>query len=108
MESYQKHLARYDPQKLENVLQTVMKTLAATLSRQRRILCEFSPEFCGIFCKKSCRYTCESHLRPLSELFSEQQFEEIPVDNKAGENYFGQMTAQLRQKGGASFRAVGE
>ena len=25
MESFQKHLARYDPQKLENVLQTVMK-----------------------------------------------------------------------------------
>ena len=50
----------------------------------------------------------KSHLRPLSELFSEQQLEEIPVDNKAGENYFGQMAAQLQQKGGASFRAVGE
>ena len=34
MESFQKHLTKYDPQKLESVLQTVMKTLAATLSRQ--------------------------------------------------------------------------
>ena len=110
MESFQRHLARYDPQKLENVLQTVMKTLAATLSRQRGIQYEFGPEFVEYSAKKAAGTPVKSHLRPLSELFSEQQLEEIPVDNKAGENCFGQMTAQLRQKGGASFRdrAVGE
>ena len=52
MESFQKHLARYDPQKLENVLQTVMKTLAATLSRQRGIQYEFGPEFVEYSAKK--------------------------------------------------------
>ena len=30
----EKHLTKYDPQKLEKVLPTIMKTLAATLSRQ--------------------------------------------------------------------------
>ena len=40
----------------------------------------------------------KSHLRPLSELFSEEQLEEIPVDNKAGENYFGQMTPHCETK----------
>ena len=108
MESFQRHLARYDPQKLENVLQTVMKTLAATLSRHRGIQYEFGSEFVEYSAKKAAGTPVKSHLRPLSELFSEQQLEEIPVDNKAGENYFGQMTAQLRQKGGASFKAVGE
>ena len=34
--------------------------------------------------------------------------DEIPVDNKVGENYFGEMTVQLRAKGGSSFKAIGE
>ena len=50
----------------------------------------------------------KSHLRHFFALFSEEQLEKIPVDNKAGENYFGQMTPQLRNKGGSSFKVVGE
>ena len=49
-----------------------------------------------------------SHLKPLSELFTESQLEEIPIDNKVGENYFGQLSEQLRRKGGAAFSAIGE
>ena len=37
-----------------------------------------------------------------------EQLDEIPVDNKVGENYFGEMTVQLRAKGGSSFKAIGE
>ena len=85
-----------------------MKTLAATLSRQRGIQYEFGPEFVEYSAKKAAGTPVKSHLRPLSELFSEQQLEEIPVDNQARENYFRHMTAQLQQKGGASFKAVGE
>ena len=50
----------------------------------------------------------QTHLRPLSEIFTPEQLDEIPIDNKVGENYFGQMTAQLRRKGGAAFSVVGE
>ena len=50
----------------------------------------------------------KSHLMPLSEIFSPKQLNEIPVDNKVGENYFGEMTAQLRKKGGSAFKAIGE
>ena len=32
----------------------------------------------------------------------------VPIDNKVGENHFGQMTNQLRAKGGQSFKAVGK
>ena len=32
----------------------------------------------------------------------------IPIDNKVGENYFGQLTDQLRRKGGQAFKAIGE
>ena len=108
MESFQKHLTKYEPQKLESVLQTVMKTLAATLSCQRGIQYEFGPDFMEYSAQKAAGTLVKSHLRPLSELFSEEQLEEIPVDNKAGENHFGQMTPQLRDKGGSSFKLVGE
>ena len=45
---------------------------------------------------------------PLSEIFSPKQLNEILVDNKVGENYFGEMTVQLRKKGGSAFKAIGE
>ena len=32
----------------------------------------------------------------------------IPIDNKVGENYFGQLTDQLQRKGGQAFKAIGE
>ena len=49
-----------------------------------------------------------THIRPLSEMFSEDELETIPIDNKVGENYFGQMTNQLRAKGGTAFKAITE
>merc|ERR1712015_338122 len=82
-----------------------MKQLAATLSRQRGIQYEFGREYSA---KKSAGILESSHLKPLSELFTESQLEEILIDNKVGENYFGQLSEQLRRKGGAAFSAIGE
>ena len=39
---------------------------------------------------------------------SEEQLDTIPIDNKVGENYFGQLTDQLWRKGGPAFKAIGE
>ena len=50
----------------------------------------------------------QTHLKPLSEIFTSEQLDKIPVDNKVGENCFGEMAVQLRKKGGASFKAIGE
>ena len=45
-----------------------------------------------------------THIRPLSEMFSKDELETIPIDNKVGENYFGLLTNQLRAKGGLHSR----
>ena len=47
-----------------------------------------------------------THIRPLSEMFSEDELETIPINNKVGENYFGQMKNQLRAKVGTVFKAI--
>ena len=70
-----------------------MKQLAATLSRQRGIEYEFGPEFKEYLEKKA------------SQTLGEQ-LRSIPVHNKAGENYFGHMSEQLRSKGGSVFKAI--
>ena len=108
MESFVNHLEKYDADKLEKVMRILMKQLAATLSRQRGIQYEFGREFEEYSAKKSAGILESSHLKPLSELFTESQLEEIPIDNKVGENYFGQLSEQLRRKGGAAFSAIGE
>ena len=79
-----------------------MKQLAATLLRQRGIQYEFGPEYEEYSAKKAAL----THIRPLSEMFSEDELEAIPIDNKVGENYFGQLTNQLRAKGGTAFKAI--
>ena len=89
-------------------MRTIMKQLAATLSRQRGIHYEFGPEYEEYSAKKIAGILGETHIKPLSELFTEEQMKSVPIDNKVGENYFGQMTNQLRAKGGQSFKAVGE
>ena len=89
-------------------MRTIMKQLAATLSRQRGIQYEFGPEYEEYCAKKSAGLLKVTHLRPLSEMFSEEQLEAIPIDNKVGENYFGQMTNQLRAKGSTAFKAINE
>ena len=89
-------------------MRTIMKQLAATLSRQRGIHYEFGPEYEEYSAKKIAGILGETHIKPLSDLFTEEQMKCVPIDNKVGENYFGQMTDQLRAKGGQSFKAVGE
>ena len=108
MDSFRAHLAQYDPQKLEIAVRTVMKKLAATLSRQRGIQYEFGPEYAEYSAQKLTGKLAQTHLKPLSEIFTPEQLDEIPIDNKVGENYFGEMTDQLRFKGGASFKVIGE
>ena len=75
-----------------------MKKLASTLS----------PEYMEYSAQKAAGILKQTHLKPLSEIFTQEQLSDIPVDNKVGENYFGQMTAQLRKKGGAAFSVIGE
>ena len=83
-----------------------MKHLAATLSRQCGIQYEFGQEYDEDCAKKAAGILGASHLKPLSEIFTDQQLDDIPVDNKVGENYFGQFTQQLRTKGGSAFKAI--
>ena len=85
-----------------------MKQLASTLSRQCGIEYEFGPEFKEYLEKKASETLGESHLKPLSEVFTEEQLRSIPVHNKAGENYFGHMSEQLRSKGGSAFKAISD
>ena len=85
-----------------------MKQLAATLSRQRGIEYEFGPEFKEYLEKKASETLGESHLKPLSEVFTVEQLRSIPVHNKTGENYFGHMSEQLRSKGGSVFKAISD
>merc|ERR1711946_87292 len=83
-----------------------MKQLAATLSRQRGIQYEFGNlEYSA---KKAAGTLGETHLKPLSEIFTEEQLKTIPVDNKVGENYFGHLSQQLRSKGGSAFQAISD
>ena len=92
-------LKKYDASKVETVMRTIMKQLAATVSKQRGIQYEFGPEYEEYCAKKAAGILDVTHIKPLSEMFSEDQLEAIPIDNKVGENYFGQMTNQLRARG---------
>ena len=38
----------------------------------------------------------------------EEELRKIPVDNKAGENYFGHFSQQLKAKGGSAFQAISD
>ena len=69
---------------------------------------EFGPEFIEYTAQKAAGVLQQTHLKPLSEIFTSEQLDKIPIKNKVGENYFGEMTVQLRKKGGASFKAIGE
>ena len=41
----------------------------------------------------------QTHPKPLSEIITQEQLSKIPINNKLGENCFGQMTTQLRKQG---------
>ena len=58
---------------------------------------EFGPEYKEYTAKKQA-----------GTVESEEQLDTIPIDNKVGENYFGQLTDQLWRKGGPAFKAIGE
>ena len=108
LDSFRKPLEKYDVTKLENTIQVLMEQLAATLCRQRGIQYEFGPESKEYSEKNAAGTLSESHLKPLSEVFTEEQLSSIPVDNKAGENYFGHLSQQLRSKSGSAFTAISD
>ena len=85
MDLFSKHLEQYNDNKVETVMQTIMKQLAATLSRQRGIQYEFGPEYEEYSAKKTARILGETHIKFLSELFTEEQMKSLPIDNKVGE-----------------------
>ena len=85
-----------------------MNKLASTLSRLHGIQYEFGPEFIEYTAQKAAGVLQQTHLKPLFKIFTSEQLDKIPVDNKVGKNYFGEMAVQLRKKGGASFKAIAE
>ena len=50
----------------------------------------------------------DTHLKPLSEKFTEDELQDIPVDNKVAENYFEYFFDQLRRKGGSAYKSIGD
>ena len=74
------------PIKLTQLCKTLMKQMAETLSRQRGVQYEFGPEYEEHCAKKSAGILEKTHLKPLSEMFSEEELESIPIDNKVKEN----------------------
>ena len=95
LELFQRHLQKYDANKVESAIKIVMKQLASTLSKQRGVQYEFGSEYEEHTAKKQAGTLESTHLKPLSDIFSEEQVDTIPIDNKVGENYFGQLTDQL-------------
>ena len=68
---------------------------------------EFGLEYEEYTPKKAAGIALSMHIRPLSEIASEEHLEAIPIDNKVGENYLGQMTDQLHRNGGTAVKAIG-
>ena len=83
---------------MESAVGSAIQTLAATLSRQRGIQYEFGPEYAEYTASKAAGDEGKSHLKPLSEIFTPEQLDEIEIDNKVGENYFGEMTVQCEKR----------
>ena len=108
MESFSQHLEQYDSAKLENALQLLMKQLAATLSRQRGVQYEFGAVYDEYKAKKAAGILGQTHLKPLSEIFTEEQLHGIPIDYKVGENSFGHSSEQLQEKGCSSFKVISD
>ena len=66
-----------------------MKKLVSTLSRQHDIQYEFGPEFMEYTVQKAAGILQQTHLKPILEIFTSEQLDKIPVDNKVGQNYLG-------------------
>ena len=82
MESFRNHLEKYDADKVERVMRTLMRQLAATLSRQRGVQYEFGPEYEEYTAQKAAGTLVSTHLKPLSEVFTEEQLEATPIEGK--------------------------
>ena len=85
-----------------------MKQQAATVSKQRGIQYEFGQEYEEYCAKKAAGILDVTHIKPLSEMFLEDQLETIFTDNKVEKKYFGQLTNQLRAREGTAFKAITE
>ena len=59
--------------KLEGAVQLLIKQLAAPLLKQRGIQYKFGSEYDEYLAKKTAGILGETHLRPLSEIFIEDQ-----------------------------------
>ena len=105
MTTFREHLETYDTAKVESCLRTLMKQLQLSCN-QGECNMNLDQSMRNILQKKG--IALSTHLRPLPEIFSEEQLETTPIDNKVGENYLGQMTDQLHRKGGTAFKAIGE
>ena len=55
MDPFSRHVEQYNDNKVETVMRTIMKQLAATLSRQRGIQYEFGPEYEEYSAKNPCQ-----------------------------------------------------
>ena len=105
MTTFREHLETYDTAKVESCLRTLMKQLQLSCN-QGECNMNLDQSMRNILQKKG--IALSTHLRLLPEIFSEEQLETTPIDNKVGENYLGQMTDQLHRKGGSAFKAIGE
>ena len=47
-------------------------------------------------------------MKPLSDMFTVDELQKIPVNNKAGENYCGHFSQQLKAKEGSAFEAISD
>ena len=70
---FQKHLERYDAKQVDSVMRTLMKQMAETLSRQRGVQYEFGPEYEEYCAKKYTGILEQTHFKPLSKIFSEEE-----------------------------------
>ena len=58
--------------------------------------------------KKGAGILRATHLRPLSEIFTDDQLRDIPIYIKVGEYYFGHFSEQLREKRGSDFKVISD
>ena len=73
-------MQKYDANKVESAIKIIMKQLASTLSKQRGVQYEFGSEYEEHTAKKQASTLESTHLKPLSEIFSEEQLDTIPIE----------------------------
>ena len=83
IKSFSNHPKQFDPCNLENALQVLMKQ-----PWQRGVQNESGPEFDKYQAKKAAGILGETHMWPLSEIFTDEQLRDIPIDNKVREVTF--------------------